>query len=93
MANPSDLLALLEQDYLNAKKGGLQDMRTTLIAGLSWETSYWVNLALKWIKQGAPLDKEIVSRLEEISSQKTYSQNIRHTALKLANRWHRDNHT
>ena len=93
MENPSKLVALLEQDYLNAKKGGSQDMRKTLIAGLTWETNYWVNLAIEWIKQGAPLDKEIVSLLEEISSKKMYSQSIRHAALKLANRWNGGNHT
>ncbi len=93
MENPSRLVALLEQDYEEAKKVGSQDMRETLMAGLYWKTHYWVDCALKWISQGATIDKEILNRLEEISSNKQYPQRTRHEAFKFAKRWQRANHT
>ena len=93
MENPSKLVALLEQDFEEAKNADFQDIRETLMAGLNWETHYWVDCALKWIGQGAAIDIEIVNRLEEISSNKRYPQRTRHEAFKFAKRWQRANHT
>ena len=93
MDNPSKLVALLEENYQEAKKAGTQDIRATLMAGLFWETHYWVDCALNWINQGAELDQEIITRLEEISANKHYPQKTRHEAFKYAKRWQRTNHT
>jgi hypothetical protein len=93
MENPSKLVALLEQDYDSAMRGGTQDVRETLLAGLNWPTSYWVDCALKWLNQGATTDQEIVNRLNEISENKAYSQSTRHQAFKLSKRWQREQNT
>ena len=93
MENPSRLVALLEQDYQEAKQGGTQDIRATLMAGLCWETHYWIDCALNWIEQGAELDEKIVAQLESISSNKCHPQKTRHKAFKYAKRWQRANNT
>ena len=93
MENPSKLVALLEQDYDSAVIGGTQGIRETLLAGLNWPTSYWVDCALKWLIQGAKIDQEIVNRLNAISGNKVYSQSTRHQAYKLSKRWQREQKT
>jgi hypothetical protein len=93
MENPSKLVTLLEQDYTYAKVSGTQDMRATLLAGLFWETNYWVDCALKWIEQGAEIDEEVFSRLQAISTNKNYPQSTRHTAIKQIKRWQRAAYT
>jgi len=87
MTNPSKLVALLEIEYREARIKGSQDIRETLVAGLNWETSYWVDCALSWIEQGAEIDEEINKRLNEISSNKNYEQKTRHRASTISNRW------
>jgi len=87
MNNPSKLVALLESKYQEARIDGSQDMREILMAGLNWETSYWVGCALSWIEQGAEIDEEIIERLSEISSNKNYQQKTRHRATTISNRW------
>ena len=93
MENPSKLIALLEQGYIEATSVSPQDLRATLIAGLNWETHYWVDAALNWIEQGAELDQEIINRLEEIAYDKRYPQQTRHRAFKFAKRWLRASST
>jgi len=91
MKTSSQLVVLLEQNYIKAKNSSTQDMRATLMAGLCWKTHYWVDCALNWIEQGAETDMEIIARLEEISANKCYPQNTRHRAFALAKRWHKQN--
>jgi hypothetical protein len=87
MNHPSTLVVLLERDSETAKSEGTQDMREALLAGLFWQTNYWVDCALLWIEHGAEIDDEIFVRLNEISSNKSYPQKTRHTAFKYAARW------
>ncbi len=87
MNNPSKLVALLESKYQEARIEGSQDIRETLVAGLNWETSYWVDCALNWIEQGAEIDEEINERLEAIASNKNYEQKTRHRATANSKRW------
>ena len=87
MNNSSKLVALLESKYQEARIEGFQGIRETLIAGLNWETSYWVDCALNWIEQGADIDEEINERLKDIASNKNYEQRTRHRATAISNRW------
>jgi hypothetical protein len=93
MKNPAKLVALLEKSYSQAKQGATQDMRATLIAGLNWETNYWVDCALQWIEDGAELDEGIIEVLETISSNTHFPQATRHKALKSAKGWLRAKNT
>lgn len=93
MENPSKLVALLEQDYDVAVSGGTQDIQATILAGLNWQTSYWVSCTLKWLDQGAPINQEIANCLSLISENETYSQSTRHHAAKVLKRWQRKQNT
>lgn len=59
-----------------------------LLAGLTWPTEHWADLALSWIEQGAPMTDEIARALETIS-EKPFSQRVRHRSFALAVRWRR----
>jgi hypothetical protein len=87
------LVAFLEKDFLAAKDSGEQDMKDTLLAGLTWQTHGWVDLALDWIEQGFEIDLDIVETLEEITPKKSMPQSTRHKANKFARKWRNANGT
>jgi hypothetical protein len=58
-----------------------------LHAGLKWPSSYWVELAVNWIEQGAPVDQEIAATLDVVSETKNFPQALRHKAFAIARRW------
>ena len=59
-----------------------------LVAGLTWPTEHWVDLAVSWIGQGAPVNAEIAGLLETVSK-RPLSQGVRHRAFSIAVRWRR----
>lgn len=87
MDNPATLVALLEQKYDTVKDSTTQDLHATLVAGLLWETSYWVDCALNWIEDGAEVDERIAELLLDVSSKKYHPQATRHKAFKLSRKW------
>ena len=60
-----------------------------LVAGLSWETAYWPGLAVQWLEQGAEVDAEIATLLDQLASRKTFPQGLPHKAFAIARRWSR----
>lgn len=62
------------------------DAKAVLIAGLRWPTEYWVELALRWIEQGAPVDADIADVLQSIPTEQ-FSQRVRHRAQAALNAW------
>ncbi len=87
--NPSALVALLEKEYAWATEHSDQDLEETIMAGLNWETHYWIDCALNWVDHGYPLNEKIVKVLEGISSDKRKPQRTRHRAFAFAKRWQR----
>jgi hypothetical protein len=65
---------------------GPSDAKAVLLAGLRWPTEYWVELALRWVEQGAPVDAEVAAALQLIPSSQ-FSQSVRHRARAAMNRW------
>jgi hypothetical protein len=63
--------------------------REVILAGLLWQTDYWPGLAVAWLEQGAPIDKEIVEALELVSSKEHFPQHLRHRSFAIARRWYR----
>lgn len=62
-------------------------VKDILLAGLRWEAEYWPSLAIAWLEQGAPMDKEIMEGLDDISDNKHFPQSLRHKAFAFARRW------
>ncbi|WKB50637.1 hypothetical protein [Eleftheria terrae] len=81
------LVLFLEHPYA-AFDGSLAAPTELLLAGLTWPTEHWVDLAVSWIEQGAPIDEGIACALEEVS-RKPFSQRLRHRSFALAARWRR----
>ena len=86
--DPRALIVHLETPYGKYEPtfGSVQEI---LVAGLSWETEYWVSLAVAWLEQGAPCNSEIAVLLDRISQMRHFSQRVRHRAFALARRWQR----
>ena len=57
-SNPASLVALLEKEYTWAIEHSDQDLEKTIMAGLNWETYYWIDYALNWIDQGYPINEK-----------------------------------
>jgi hypothetical protein len=64
----------------------MADARDVVLAGLKWPTEYWVGLAIGWLEQGAPTNKQITRELERLGSTTTLSQSLKHRAFVLARR-------
>ncbi|MFA8326432.1 hypothetical protein [Burkholderia ubonensis] len=60
--------------------------REVVLAGLGWPMQYWCELAVGWLEQGFPLDREIVERLAAIAENRSFSQRLRHRARALQRR-------
>ena len=86
--DPRKLVIHLESPY-EKYDAAVAPVRDVLVAGLSWETAYWPGLALEWLEQGAEVDGEIASLLDQIASRKTFPQALRHKAFTIARRWSR----
>lgn len=86
--DPRKLVAHLQSPYDKYDSANAQ-VRDVLVAGLSWETAYWPSLAVQWLEQGAEVDAEVVSLLDQIASRKTFPQALRHKAFAIARRWSR----
>ncbi len=87
--DPRPLLVNLETpypEYIAPAK-----VKDVLLAGLRWETQYWPSLAVSWIEQGAPIDKEVKEALDDVARKKHFAQSLRHKAFALARRWERTN--
>jgi hypothetical protein len=81
------LVLLLEHPF-SAFDATLALPEDVLLAGLTWPTEHWADLALSWIEEGAPVNDEIARALETIS-EKPFSQRVRHRSFALAVRWRR----
>ena len=86
--DPRKLLVHLESPY-EKYDSSIAPVHDVLVAGLSWETAYWPGLAVQWLEQGAEVDAEIASLLEQINARKTFPQGLRHKAFAIARRWSR----
>jgi len=64
-------------------------VREIVMAGLDWPTSYWPELAVAWLEDGAPMDNDIADLLLRIADTKTFPQNLRHRSAALARKWSR----
>ena len=53
---------------------------------LTWETSYWPSLAVRWLETDYPLSDQTVIDLRRIGKDKHYDQNLRHRAQHLIER-------
>lgn len=82
--SPSIVISL-ERQFSEFCAGSVS-AKTVLLAGLCWPTEYWVELALRWIEQGAPVDADVAAALETLS-EKQFSQRTRHLAKAALKGW------
>jgi hypothetical protein len=54
---------------------------------LTWETSYWPLLAVQWLEAGYPLSDQFIIDLKQLVEDKHHSQNLRHRAMHLIERY------
>ena len=80
-----DIVLPLERPFAEFP-AGTADANAVLLAGLRWPTEYWVELALRWVEQGAPVDADALAALEAIPS-KRFSQRVQHRAQAAAKLW------
>lgn len=83
--HPPSIVLPLERPFAEFSAGP-SDAKTVLLAGLRWPNEYWVELALRWVEQGAPVDADAAAELQAIPS-KQFSQRVRHRARAAAKRW------
>ena len=84
--NPVTLLVFLERPH--TAYDGEARIEDVVMAGLTSCMDYWVDLALGWLEQGAPIDSAILRQLEAMD--KTLhrsSQRLRHRSAALAQKW------
>lgn len=79
------LVIPLERPFSEFRAGSVS-AKTVLLAGLCWPTEYWVELALRWIEQGAPVDADVAAALETLP-EKQFSQRTRHRAKAALKGW------
>lgn len=80
-----DIVLPLERSFAEVLVGPA-DVKAVLLARLRWPTEYWVELALRWVEQGAPVDADTAAALQAICS-KQFSQRVRHRAQSAAKVW------
>lgn len=88
--DPRTLIINLEYPYTEHDSCEVP-ARNVVLAGLGWETEYWPSLAVAWIEQGAPIDKEVKEALDLIVDKKQFPQSLRHRAFALVRRWEQEN--
>ena len=91
------ILSLLEKDYVEVNSDITRIINKLdiepnnfpyiplILSALKYPTSssYWPNLAVSWLKQGAPLNREISELLLAMSKNKKYDQKLRHSLKKV----------
>ena len=87
--DPRPLLINLETPY--SEYSAKAPVKDVLLAGLRWETQYWVSLAVSWIEQSAPIDNEIKEALDNVAQKRHFPQSLRHKAFAIARKWERAN--
>lgn len=87
MTDQRDLIILLEKP-LSDYASDLAKVREILVAGLTWESPYWPELAVRWIETGAPIDLGICDLLDQFKD-KPFPQNLRHRARAISRRFRR----
>lgn len=88
--DPRALVVYLESPY-SEQRCDQPPAHEIVLAGLQAPSEYWVNLAVGWLEQGAPINKEIIQELNSIATNKYFSQRVRHHSFALIKKWHRDN--
>ncbi|HTU60015.1 MAG TPA: hypothetical protein VMF89_16295 [Polyangiales bacterium] len=88
------LLPKLEQPWMQVReqlgkslaldKAALRD---ALMTALACESTYWYELAARWLEQGFPIDSEIAASVRESRDRSYLSQEYRHRALRVVRRW------
>ncbi len=63
-----------------------------MTVALSWETNYWVDLALGWIEEGYCMDSAISKLVKEVSQKDNFPQKTRHKAFSTYRNWERENY-
>jgi hypothetical protein len=84
--DPRALVVFLEAPYQEYRPV-LASAREVILAGLTWPTHHWTDLAVSWIEQGAPIDKEIALALDEVINKKANPQHLRHRARSIVKTW------
>ena len=81
--NPVTLLIHLERPY--TEYNGTAAVENVVLAGLTSQSSYWVDLALRWLESGAPPSDAIVQQLQATAETLHRShQSLRHRSASLA---------
>lgn len=82
-----ELVVLLESPQKDVTSP--EFVRGAIKAGLRWPTSYWPELAVRWIEEGAGLDSELASLVSAVAANENFPQSLRHRAFALARRFDR----
>jgi hypothetical protein len=84
--DPRRLVLKLEEPY-SAFSSDTTTAEDVLLVGLRWRSERWTGLAVSWIKQGAPISKDVANELENVAQDKHLAQKIRQEAFAAAKRW------
>ncbi|WP_146187939.1 hypothetical protein [Acidovorax sp. CF316] len=81
--NPVTLLIHLERPH--AEYSGIATLEQVTLAGLTSSSSYWVDLALKWLERGA-LSSDAIARQLQATAETLHRshQSLRHRCASLA---------
>ena len=88
--DPRALVVHLESPY-SEQRCNEPATHEIILAGLEAPSEYWVSLAVGWLEQGTPANKEIIQKLNSIVINKYFSQRVRHHSFALIKKWHRNN--
>lgn len=87
--NPVTLLIYLERPH--AEYSGVATPEQVVLAGLTSPSSYWVDLALKWLEGGASQSDAIARQLQATAETLPRShQSLRHRCASLARKQRQD---
>jgi len=86
--DPRSIVLNLEEPYSSFSSDTVT-AEDVLLVGLRWRSERWTMLAVSWIKQGAPISKNVANELENVAEDKHLAQKIRHAAFAAAKRWRR----
>jgi len=90
MQKDPTLVTGLERRLVDAQDAG-QASRSIVVEGLAayWPSDYWPSLAISWLEDGFPVDDEIAALLNAASSNRGWSQQVRHRAFAVLVKWKR----
>ena len=95
---PGEIGALLRREGLYSSQlatwRGATDVSLSrvVVTGLSFGSDYCFTLAAKWLEQGFPVDGEVARVVDARSSDRSLSQEVRHSAVGIVRRWERKSH-